>query len=76
MTTLSQSGPVAHPYMVGFGFGDAVIMELVKDKGLLPDDLRTGAVGAEVLADPGLKAHPVFYSVSVLIVQRMTVLST
>jgi histidyl-tRNA synthetase len=30
--------------MVGFGFGDAVIMELVNDKGLLPESLKTGAV--------------------------------
>ena len=30
--------------MVGFGFGDAVIMELVKDKGLLPESLKSGNV--------------------------------
>jgi histidyl-tRNA synthetase len=30
--------------MVGFGFGDAVIMELVNDKGLLPESLKTGSV--------------------------------
>ena len=30
--------------MVGFGFGDAVIMELVNDKGLLPSRLKTGSV--------------------------------
>ena len=29
---------------VGFGFGDAVIMELVKDKGLLPESLKSGNV--------------------------------
>jgi histidyl-tRNA synthetase len=30
--------------MVGFGFGDAVIMELVNDKGLLPESLKNGSV--------------------------------
>jgi histidyl-tRNA synthetase len=30
--------------MVGFGFGDAVIMELVNDRGLLPESLKTGCV--------------------------------
>jgi histidyl-tRNA synthetase len=30
--------------MVGFGFGDAVIMELVNDKGLLPASLKCGSV--------------------------------
>jgi histidyl-tRNA synthetase len=30
--------------MVGFGFGDAVIMELINDKGLLPESLKRGSV--------------------------------
>ena len=30
--------------MVGFGFGDAVIMELVNDRGLLPESLKKGDV--------------------------------
>jgi histidyl-tRNA synthetase len=30
--------------MVGFGFGDAVIMELLNDKGLVPETLKVGNV--------------------------------
>ena len=30
--------------MVGFGFGDAVIMELINDKGLPPESLKRGSV--------------------------------
>ena len=41
-TTLSVGGE-DRP-MVGFGFGDAVIMELVNDKGLLPESLKRGSV--------------------------------
>ena len=40
---LSALGGEDRP-MVGFGFGDAVIMELVNDKGLLPEHLKRGAV--------------------------------
>ena len=40
---LSALGGEDRP-MVGFGFGDAVIMELVNDKGLLPKHLQSGAV--------------------------------
>ena len=40
---LSALGGEDRP-MVGFGFGDAVIMELVNDRGLLPDAARRGEV--------------------------------
>lgn len=40
---LSALGGEDRP-MVGFGFGDAVIMELVNDKGLLPESLKRGSV--------------------------------
>ena len=40
---LSALGGEDRP-MVGFGFGDAVIMELVNDRGLLPESLKKGDV--------------------------------
>jgi histidyl-tRNA synthetase len=40
---LSALGGEDRP-MVGFGFGDAVIMELVNDRGLLPESLMKGDV--------------------------------
>ena len=40
---LSALGGEDRP-MVGFGFGDAVIMELINDKGLLPESLKRGSV--------------------------------
>jgi histidyl-tRNA synthetase len=40
---LSALGGEDRP-LVGFGFGDAVIMELVNDRGLLPESLKKGDV--------------------------------
>lgn len=52
----------------GFGFGDAVIIELLSDKGLLPKDKGPGVTAVVFAWDAGLQ---VFLFVSALFVRRV-----
>ena len=57
LSTLGARGEAAAP-CAGFGFGDCVIMELLKDRGLLPEEATRHRVDDLVVAlEPGLHAE-------------------
>ena len=57
LSTLGAKGEAAAP-CAGFGFGDCVIMELLKDRGLIPEEVSRHRVDDLVVAlEPGLHAE-------------------
>ena len=57
LSTLGAKGEAAAP-CAGFGFGDCVIMELLRDRGLIPEEISRHRVDDLVVAlEPGLHAE-------------------